>query len=158
MPYCVPQDVRDLHQLITVTDFDDPYVQKYINKAVARINDHLKPFYVVPLTGTIPDIITSITADMAAAFLCQHHFSGINYREDTPLAEVFRKRAEADLIHCTEHATLDDLPGIVKQEPDVPEMRQRFASSTPKPSPLKKRLERFDNATHSPISRTRNWL
>ncbi|NOV01350.1 phage protein Gp36 family protein [Paenibacillus planticolens] len=155
MPYCTPQDVRDLHQLISDTDFLDEDVERYIAKAEIRINDKLRPQYKVPLVEPIPGIIQSICADMAGALICQHHFSGINYREDTPLAEVYRKRADSDLNHVLDASTLNGLPGIVEQAPNAPEMRKRIATTTPKQSPLEGHLQRFNNATHSPISR--NW-
>jgi len=159
MPYCQPSDVRALHKLITEKDFPDIVVQTFVDKATARLNNLIQPYYQVPLVDPVPDIITSVTADMAASFLLQNHFSGINYRENTPLAEVFRKRAEADLAHMLEHATIDGWPGVVKHEPDVPEMRPRFASSTPGQSHLKHRLKQFERATQSPISnvRERGW-
>lgn len=157
MPYCLPQDVRDLHQLFIEEDFEDDYVQTYITKATDRMNNRIQPHYVVPLPDPVPGIIKSICADMAASLLCQHHFSGINYREDTPLAEVFRKRAEADLEFTLEHATIDGLPGIVKHQPDMPEMRKKIATTTPNQSPLKRRMERYDWATQSPLSSVRNW-
>lgn len=155
--YCTPGDVRGLHQLITEEDFPDPDVLPYITKAQARINDRLKVHYVVPLVDPIPGIINSICADMAASLLLQNHFSGVNYREDTPLAEVYRKRAQDDLNHVIEHATLEGLPGIVEKPPDVPEMRKRIASNTPKVSPLQKNLTRFDNALQSPLASVRDW-
>lgn len=155
-PYCVPGDVRALHQLINDVDFPDTSITPYINKAQARIDDRLKVHYGVPL-GVVPAIIASICADMAAALLLQHHFSGINYREDTPLAEVYRKRAQDDLEHVIEHDTLNGLPGIVLKPPDVPEMRQRVSSTTPAASPLKGTLSRFDNAIQSPLASVRDW-
>lgn len=157
-PYCTPGDVRALHQLLDETSFPDDQVQPYINKAQARINDRLKVHWVVPLVDPIPDIIQSICADMAAALMLQNHFSGVNYREDTPLAEVYRKRADADLEHVIEHATLDGLPGIVEKPPDVPELRKRIATSTPGSSPLKGRLRDYDNATQLPLSNLRGWI
>ncbi|MEC0231291.1 phage protein Gp36 family protein [Paenibacillus alba] len=152
MPYCSPQDVRDLHQLITEGDFPDADVQKYIIKAESRINDKLRVRYVVPFTQ-VPDIVFSICADMAASMLCQHHFSGVNYREDTPLAEVFRKRADDDLNYVIDNNTLDGLPGVVKHEPNVAERRKPVATTTPNPSPLKGTLREFDCATRN----VRGW-
>jgi len=157
MPYCQPQDVRNLHQLFTATDFPDASVQVYIAKATTRMNNLIQPFYAVPLSDPVPDIVASIAADMAASLLCQTYFSGINYREDTPLAEVFRKRAEADLDHMLEHATIDGLPGVVKHQPDVPEMRKKVASSTSgQLSPVQKRMTQFNWATRSPLANVKN--
>ncbi|MFB6364475.1 phage protein Gp36 family protein [Paenibacillus elgii] len=150
--YCTPQNVRDLHQLLSEADFADDYIQKYITKAEARINDKLRPQYVVPLVDPIPDVVQSICADMAGAFLCQHHFSGVNYREDTPLADVLWKRANEDLDYVLEHSTLNGLPGVVEQPPNVPESRRRVATTTPNPSPLTGRLQQFDRATRSPLN------
>lgn len=153
MPYCQPSDVIALNQLFTSTDFPDDVVQVYITKAQSRIDNLLQPVYVVPLADPVPDIILSITADMAACLMCQNNFSEISYREDTPLAEVYRKRAEADLQHVITYATLDGLSGIVKRIPDVPEMRQKIASSTPHPNHhLQRRMKEFGWATQSPIS------
>lgn len=157
-PYCTPGDVRALHQLLNAADFPDDQVQPYITKAQARINDRLKVHYVVPLVDSIPDIINSICADMAASLMLQNHFSGVNYREDTPLAEVYRKRAQDDLNHVIEHSTLDGLTGIVQKEPDVPEMRKRVASTTPRTSPLKGTLQQYDNATQLPLSNLRRLV
>jgi phage gp36-like protein len=156
-PYCTPGDVRALHQLLDEMTFPDDQVQPYIDKAQARINNRLKVHYVVPLVDPIPDIIQSICADMAASLMLQNHFSGVNYREDTPLAEVYRKRADSDLNDVITNDTLNEMEGVVLKPPDVPEMRNRVATSTPGASPLKKRLTHFDNATKSPLASARDW-
>lgn len=157
MPYCTPTDVRNLHQLFTATDFSDDYISTFITKAEARLDNRLSPHYQVPF-NQVPAIITSICADMAGALLCEHHFSGINYRENTPLGEVYRKRAESDLTFAIDNATIDELPGVVRKQPDLPEMRLKVASTTPNKSPMQRRLERFENATQAPLANLRNWI
>ncbi|KLU66308.1 hypothetical protein DEAC_c17070 [Desulfosporosinus acididurans] len=160
MPYCVPSDVTALNKLFQAspTIFTDSYVQTFIDKAVARLNNLLQPHYVVPLEDPVPPIINSIAADMAAALLCQTHFSGVNYRENTPMAEVYRKRAESDLEYVLENSTLDDFENVVKQQPDAPEMRRAIASTTPHPNQrVQGRLKQFDWATQSPLSNVREW-
>lgn len=157
MPYCVPTDVTSLNKLFQTTAFPDTYVQTFIDKAVPRLNNLLQPHYIVPLPDPVPPIINSIAADMAACLLCQTHFSGVNYKEDTPMAEVYRKRSEADLEHVLEHSSLDDYPNVTKREPDVPEMRQKVASTTPHPSQfMTARRNQFDRATESPVANLRN--
>ncbi|WP_088185837.1 phage protein Gp36 family protein [Desulfosporosinus sp. FKA] len=158
MSYCLPSDVTALNKLFQTTTFTDAYVQTFINKAVARLNNLLQPHYVIPLADPVPPIINSIVADMAASLLCQTHFSGVNYRENTPMAEVYRKRAESDLEHVLTNSTLDDFENVVKQQPDVPEMRRAVASTTPHQNQhMKGRLKRFNWATQSPLSNVREW-
>ncbi|MFB5192790.1 hypothetical protein [Alicyclobacillus fastidiosus] len=163
MPYCQPSDVIALNKLFQTPSFTNVYVQVFIDKAVARLNNLLQPYYVVPLPDPVPPIINSIAADMAACLLCQTHFSDRNYKEDTPMAEMYRKRAESDLQHVLENSTLDDYPNIVKRQPDVPEMRKKIASTTPHPNRHMRQREReFEWATQSPISNVRdvvgrNW-
>lgn len=156
MPYCQPSDVIALNKLFQTQSFTDDYVQQFIDKAVARLNNLLQPNYVVPLVDPVPPIINSIAADMAACLMCQTHFSDRNYKEDTPMAEIYRKRADSDLAHILENSTLDGLPGIVKREPDMPEMRMKVASTTPHPNRfMKERRKEFEWATQSPISNVR---
>ncbi len=158
MPYCVPSDVIALNKLFITPAFTNDYVQTFINKAVARLDNLLQPHYVVPLADPVPPIINSIAADMAAALLCQTHFSGTNYKEDTPLAEIYRKRAESDLEHVLGNSTLDDFPNVVKRQPDVPEMRKRIASTTPHPNQhMQRRMREFNQATQSQLSNVRKW-
>jgi hypothetical protein len=156
--YCTPGDVRALHQLLDEVTFPDDQVQPYITKAQARINDRLKVHYVVPLVAPIPDIINSICADMAASMMLKFHFSGVNYKEDTPLAEVYRKQAQDDLDHVIENDTLNGLEGVVQKPPDMPEMRKRIATTTSAPSPLKCTMQRYDNATQLPLSNLRGLI
>lgn len=156
--YCTPDDVRALNKLFTAATFTDDYVQPFIDKAVARLEDQLQPHYMVPLQDPVPPIINSIAADMAACLLCQTHFSDRNYKEDTPMAEVYRKRAEADLSHVLDNSTLDDYDNVTKRPPDVPEQRKKIASTTPHPDlHMQHRLKEFDWATQSPLSNVRNW-
>lgn len=158
MPYCVPDDVRGLNKLFQTPSFTDDYVGGFITKAVARLNNELQPHYVIPLPDPVPPIINSIATDMAASVLCQTHFSGTNYRENTPLAELYRKRAESDLQLVLEHSTLDDYANVVKRQPDVPEMRKRVASTTPHANRhMERRMREFDWATQSPLSNVRRW-
>lgn len=163
MSYCQPSDVISLNKLFQTPSFTDDYVQIFIDKAEARLNNLLQPRYIVPLGG-VPPIIISIEADMAACLICQTHFSDRNYKEDTPMAEIYRKRAQSDLEHVLENSTLDNYSGIVKCEPDVPEMRMKVASTTPHPNRFMKRREReFDLSTRSPLANVRdgfgvNWL
>jgi predicted metal-dependent hydrolase len=158
MPYCEPGDVRALNKLFTPQSFDDTYIQQFIDKAVARLNNQIQPHYVVPLADPVPPIINSIAADMAAALVCQTHFSGTNYKEDTPLAEIYRKRAESDLEFMLENSTLDDYLNVVKRQPDVPEMRKKIASTTPHPNVrLQSRMKQFESAIQSPLSNVREW-
>lgn len=150
-PYCTPQDVRNLHQNFTTDELPDSLLQPFITKAQTRIDEHLKPHYKVPLVDPVPGIISSICSDMAASFALQTYMSGINHREETPLAEIYRKRAQADLENVIDKMTLDDLPGVQRKPPDAPEMRVKVASTTPKQSPLSGRMRAFDEATRSNI-------
>jgi hypothetical protein len=156
--YCEPSDVIALNKLFQTPTFTPDYVQVFIDKAVARLENQLQPHYLVPLPDPVPPIINSIAADMAACLICQTHFSGTNYREDTPMAEVYRKRAEADLTHVLDNSTLDDYTNVVKRQPDVPEMRKRVASTTPHPNRhTQRRMKEFNQATQSPLSNVREW-
>lgn len=158
MPYCLPSDVTALNKLFQPPTFTDDYVQVFINKAVARLNNLLQPHYVIPLPDPVPPIINSIAADMAAALLCQTHFSGVNYKEDVPMAEIYRKRAESDLQFVLENSTLDDYENVIKQQPDAPEQRRKVASTTPHQNQhLQRRLKEFNWATQSPLSNVRQW-
>lgn len=158
MPYCQPSDVTALNKLFQTPTFTDAYVQTFIDKAVARLNNLLQPHYVVPLVDPVPPIINSIAADMAASLLCQTHFSGVNYKEDTPMAEIYRKRADTDLRYVLENSTLDDFDNVIKQQPDVPEMRRKVASTTPHPNRrMQNRLREFNWATQPPLSNVREW-
>lgn len=157
MPYCQPSDVIALNKLFETPSFTDAYIQGFINKAVARLDNLLQPHYVVPLVDPVPPIITSIAADMAACLMCQTHFSDRNYKEDTPMAEIYRKRAESDLEHVLSHSTLDDYSNVVKRQPDVPEIRQSVASTTPhKNRHLKHREREFEWATQTPMANMRD--
>ncbi|KEO81040.1 hypothetical protein EL26_22945 [Tumebacillus flagellatus] len=147
--YCTPDDVAGLFKPIKEDPetFDPDYLSGFIRKAQIHINERLRPHYVVPLVEPIPEVITSICADLAASFVLENHFSDIMYREDVPLASNYRRRAQSELDHVIEFQTLDGLPGIRKHAPEVPEQRRRVFSTTPNPSPMQGRLDAFDSAT-----------
>lgn len=158
MPYCQPADVTALNKLFQTATFTDAYVQTFIDKAVARLNNQLQPHYIVPLPDPVPPIINSIAVDMAACLICQTHFSDRNYKEDVPWAEVYRKRADSDLRFTLENSTLDDYDNVVKRQPDAPEMRRAVASTTPHPNRrVRGRLKEFNQATQSPLANVREW-
>jgi hypothetical protein len=146
--YCTPKDLQDSYKPIEEDQetFSPDYLSRFIERAQTRIDNKLRPHYKVPLTQ-VPAIIKEIAVDWALALVCEQHFSGIMYREETPLAAVFRKRAEDELEDVLQYATIDGLPGVVKHVPDVPEMRKRVATTTPGTSPLQGRLRAFDDAT-----------
>ena len=73
---------------------------------------------------------------MAASFLLDKYFSDRS-PDRTNLADVYMKRAEADLEQVVSEGTIDGLIGVVENEPPVPVCRPIIATTTPEKSPIK---------------------
>jgi hypothetical protein len=148
--YCTPQDVLSTHELLNSEDFSDEMVEQFIRDAQTMIDTVLKEQYVVPLQDPVPDIIRVICKYKAAALLLTLHFSGVNYREDTPLSVHYERLADRQLERVIEKDLLNGEPGVIRQQPPVRESRPRMASTTPNKSTIKRALHQFDRASRDP--------
>lgn len=146
--YCTPQDVLSTHQLLNSQDFPDDDVTGFIQDAQTMIDIVLEEQYVVPLQEPAPDIVRVICKYKAAALMLSLHFSGVNYKEDTPLSVYYERMADRKLEHIIEKDLLNDKPGIVRRQPPVKESRPRMASTTPKQSGMKRTLHEFDRNSY----------
>lgn len=140
--YTTTQSVRDLCTLITADEIGDPEVQGFITKAESRINARLRRHYKVPLVNPVPDIISSIAADMAASMVLDKRYSD-RAPDQTSLAQVYMRRGEADLERVINEGLLDGLPGVVKIEPPTPAARPAMATTTPKKSQMEEALSKW---------------
>ncbi len=111
--YCTPDDVRESSELLQeVTIFPDEKISPWIIKAQGRIDAVLRARYVVPLAEPVPEIIKSITQDMAAGFCISNTFSNQMGQEQINLSNQFLKRADADLARVVNDMQLDGITGV----------------------------------------------
>ncbi len=134
--YTTVESVRNLCKLINVEVVPGTEVEECIRKAQNRIDNVLRRRYQVPLVEPVPQIVNSVAADMAAAFLLDKHYSDRS-PDRTHLADIYTKRAETDLERIVNEGTIDDLIGVVENEPPVPISRLVIATTTPEKSPIK---------------------
>lgn len=134
--YCSPDEVRRLTELLA--NEPDEEIIPYIEKAGARIDAYLSKRYAVPLSS-VPPIIASIAADMAASFILDEHTTE-RFKDQTTYGEVLFKRAQQDLERVVTDGLLDNYPGVVLAEGVSPGVRPCIASTAKGPSPLEEVL------------------
>lgn len=113
--YITEADVRGLCNKIGTNQISSEEVEKFITKAEARIDAVLATRYVLPLPSPTPPLVISIASDFAASFIIDKYYADIaRSKEQTPLAEVYFKRAEADLKNIIVDGLLDRYPGVIE--------------------------------------------
>ena len=128
--YTTCEDVRNLCNLISMVEIPDYEVGSFIEKAQVRIDKSLRKRYRVPLSEPVPEIIKSIATDMAASFLLDKYYSDRS-PDRTNLADIYAKRAEADLDQIVNEGAIDDIVGVIENEPPAPISRPAIATTTP---------------------------
>lgn len=134
--YCSVQDVRETSELLeNDAVIVDDKINAAIKKTQSRIDSVLKSRYVVPLP-IIPEIIRSISQDMAAGFLLANVFSNQLGQEQINLSNQFLKRADADLARVLDEQQLDGSPGIRLATQPGSIAAPAISSTSMRPSPI----------------------
>jgi phage gp36-like protein len=122
MAYCTADNVR-LRLPVLGNDVDrDAVIAEAISAAQAEVDGSLAGRYTVPF-DPVPDIITHITADLAAAWTLDTEFSGGGEQKETRLSDTLRKRAQKRLLQIAEGnwrgtntlVSRDTVPGQVER-------------------------------------------
>ncbi|MGG1600571.1 hypothetical protein [Paenibacillus naphthalenovorans] len=144
MPYTTPERIEKLlREFVDLEKYQPEDMELFIQKAEARINDRLRPYYRVPFADPVPDIIVSIAEDFACSFLVDQDYVDRPNSEQVPLAQVFFERAEKDLERVAANLTLHGLPGVVPVAQPTGMRGPMVATNTPNRSPMKAVLDRW---------------
>jgi phage gp36-like protein len=112
--YITEDDVRSLCNKIGTNQISSDEVKRFITKAEARIDAVLATRYVLPLPSPTPPLIVSIASDFAASFIIDKYYADlVRSKEQTPLADVYFKRAESDLKAIVTKGLIDRYPGVI---------------------------------------------
>ncbi len=135
--YCTVKNVRDVSELLEDESIIlDGVIAPQISKAQSRIDTVLKTRYVVPLLVPVPEIIKSISQDMAAGFVLTKVFSNQLSQEHLSLSNQLIKRADGDLALVIKHQQLDGLPGIKLATIPGNDSTPAISSTSKRPSPI----------------------
>ncbi len=141
--YATVDQVRSLSELIKKsTELTEQVISSYIMKAQARIDGYLSIRYLLPFAEPVPKIISSIAADMAAAFIIDEKISEREIGKTT-FADVLMKRAEKDLSGVIEKGLIDREPAVVLVAPAGTQTGPQMATTTPGTSPMKDVLNQW---------------
>lgn len=112
--YITEDDVRGLCNKIGTNQISSEEVKRFITKAEARIDAVLATRYVLPLPSPTPPLVVSIASDFAASFIIDKYYADLaRSKEQTPLADVYFKRAESDLKNIVVNGLIDRYAGVI---------------------------------------------
>lgn len=112
--YISEEDVRGLCNKIGTNQISSDEVKMFIAKAEARIDAILATRYILPLPSPPPPLVASIASDFAASFIIDKYYADLaRSKEQTPLADVYFKRAESDLKNIVAKGLIDRYPGVI---------------------------------------------
>ncbi|SDI49302.1 DUF1320 domain-containing protein [Paenibacillus naphthalenovorans] len=132
-----------LKDFVRVDNYTPEQYAMFIEKAEARINDRLRPYYMVPFSAPVPAMIVSIAEDFACSFMVDQDYIDRPNNEQVPLAQVYFRRAERDLDHIAKNLTLDGLSGVKRVALPREVTSPSAGTTTPNRSPMKAALDQW---------------